>query len=112
MSPIHPITRDDAGIQRLRESNAGRAAGVVTPVRATPVADERPAEVVPAAPRPASRQERRSGDRRRQQRRQSRHAVLLDTRQRQERRRQQRRRENEENSARSAADRGGIDILV
>lgn len=108
MSPIHSLNRDDAGLQRLKETNAGRATGAVTPVNAPPVADERPAEVVPVV-RARPQQERRSGDRRQGQRRRTPQAVLLDTRQRHERRRQQRRRQGERDVT---GDAHGIDILI
>lgn len=88
---IVPIPRDDAGLHRLQESNAARAAGAVAPVTAIPNLEKRPAEPA-AADRPRARQpNRRRTDRRHQQRRWARHAVLLDTRLQHERRRGERR---------------------
>ncbi|MEK7322412.1 MAG: hypothetical protein AABZ84_04955 [Pseudomonadota bacterium] len=89
---ILPIPRDDAGLHRLQESNAARAAGTVAPVTATPSIEERPAEPASAASRPVEQSpNRRRTDRRHQHRRWARRAVLLDTRAQRERRRGERR---------------------
>lgn len=109
MSPIHSLNRDDAGLQRLKETNASRAAGAVAQVNAPPVADERPAEAVPVV-RARPQQERRSGDRRQGQRRRTPQTVLLDTRQRHERRHQQRRKGEQDRLGDDAPH--GIDILI
>ena len=104
---IAPIPRDDAGIRRLQETNAARAAGTITPVSPTPRIEDRPAEPAPPVVG-APEQDRRRADRRARPRRRTQRGVLLDTRDKQERRHGERR-----GQAQGAARRrGGVDLYV
>ena len=104
------LTRDDLGVQRLREANTARAAAPLSSLTATSMVGPHlsPAHSIPrTAP-----EERRRGERRRQRprRNQARPAILLDTRAHHERRIHERRHH--------AADHGrqyqplGIDIHI
>lgn len=114
---IGPIPRDDAGLHRLQESNAARAAGAVAPVTAAPAIGERPAEPVPlvgGSTGQTSKNNRRRNDRRRRQRRWARRAVLLDTRARHERRHGERRGSGADASSAPSRARPawGVDVLA